>query len=307
MKSVNGGEAKKPAKMSYWSKTKCHCPICRMDFEKEEMLSGSGRTNAGDLTDELHRLYIPTAKYGEVYPLIYAVGACPKCHLALFWQDFETIKDDKRSITALRSDEFLRKEKVENIFPHYNLRRERTLLDGAAMYYLAILCYEKIDLAFSPTIKRAILSVRLAWICNHINEKVPSYNYDFVAKNFYKKALFFYEQTLANESSGVETIGGLNSFGPDTDYNYGYNGIIYMNGILEYKYGQREDMALRFKKFGSCKRAIARIFGIGKKSKEKPGPLLNVARELYERLNKELKDANSIEAEIEDEDEDEES
>ena len=46
------------------------------------------------------------------------------------------------------------------------------------------------------------------------------------------------------------------------------------------------------------------IFGIGKSSKEKPGPLLNHARDLYDKLNKELHDANSIEADIED-DEDE--
>ncbi len=294
---------KKPLKISYWSKTKCYCPVCRRDFEKEEMLTGSGRTNAGDLTDELHRLYIPTAKYGEVYPLIYAIGACPKCHLALFWSDFEAIKEDKKTLTALRDDDQTRRAQVETIFPHYNLKRERTLLDGAAMYYLALLSYEKVDLGYSPTIKRAIISIRLAWLCNHINEKVPGRNYDFIAKNFYKKALFFYEQTLANETSGVEAIGGIGSLGPDTDFNYGYDGIIYLNAILEYKYGQTEDLALRFKKFGTNKRSIARIFGIGKKSKEKPGPLLNVARELYEKLNKELKDANSIEAELEDEDE----
>lgn len=295
----------KPAKISYWSKTKCYCPVCKHDFEKEEMLTGSGRTNAGDITDELHRLYIPTARYGEVFPLIYSIGACPRCHMALLWPDFEALKEDKKSLAAIRDDEFHRKSAVEAVFPHYNLKRERTLLDGAAMYYLALLCYEKVDLGHSPTIKRAIISLRLAWLCNHINEKIPGYNYDFIAKNFYKKSLFFYEQTLVNETAGVEAIGGIGSLGPDTDFNYGYDGIIYLCAILEYKYGQRDDMGLRFKKFGSNKRSIARIFGIGKKSKEKPGPLLNHARDLYERLNKELKDANSIEAELEDEDEEE--
>ena len=69
-------EKKKPA-ISYWSKNKCHCPVCKKDFPREEMLSGNGRMNAGKLTDELHRLYIPSARYGKIYPLIYAIGACP--------------------------------------------------------------------------------------------------------------------------------------------------------------------------------------------------------------------------------------
>lgn len=297
-------EPQKPGKISYWSKEKCYCPGCNHDFEREEMFGG--RVNAGDLTDELHRLYIPTAKYGEVFPLIYPIGACPRCHLALFWNDFKVIKEDKASLNALRDDEENRQKAVEAIFPHYNLKRERNLLDGAAMYYLALLCYEKVDLAYSPTLKRAMISLRLAWLCESLNKKIPGYNYDYVSQVFYKKALFFYNQTLANEMSGTEPIGNLPSYGPDIDFNYGYNGIIYMNAILEYKYGQREDLNLRLKKFGENKRSIARIFGIGKSSKEKPGPLLTHARELYDTLNKELKDANSIE-DYDDEDEEEES
>ena len=135
----------KKLKISYWSKTKCTCPCCRRDFEKEEMLTGGGRMNAGELTDELHRIYLPSEKYGPVYPLIYAVGACPRCHAAFFWKDFEIIKDSE-SIDALRLDENSRKQKVETIFPHYDLSRDRTLLDGAAMYYLALLSYEKVDM-----------------------------------------------------------------------------------------------------------------------------------------------------------------
>ena len=53
-------------------------------------------------------------------------------------------------------------------------------------------------------------------------------------------------------------------------------------------------MLLRYKKLDSNKRAIARIFGLGKSSKEKPGPLLENARNLYDSLTAELKDANTI-------------
>ena len=280
-------------KVSYWSKTKCVCPVCQRPFEKEEMLTGSGRMNAGDLTDELHRNYIPSEKYGPIYPLIYAVGACPRCHLAFFWKDFEEIRD-KPSIVALRDDDDNRQKKVSTIFPHYNLTRERTLLDGAAMYYLALLSYEKVDLAYAPTFKRAMISLRLAWLCKHLHELVPGYNYDYIAKVFYQKATFFYEQTLINETTKVESFSPINNFGPDMDKNYGYDGMIYLIGMLEYRYGQTEDLPLRYKKLDAAKRAIARGFGLGKSSKAKPGPLLENARNLYDKISDLLKDANTI-------------
>lgn len=293
---------KKP-KLSYWSKTKCTCPVCQRPFEKEEMLTGSGRMNAGDLTDELHRNYIPSEKYGVVYPLIYAVGACPRCHTAFFWKDFDDIKD-KVSVDALRDDEERRKEKVSTIFPHYELGRERNLLDGAAMYYLALLSYEKVDLGYSPTFKRAMLSLRLAWLCNHLNDTIPGYNYDYIARVFYQKATFFYEQTLLNETSRIETFSSnISNFGPDIDKNYGYDGMIYLIGLLEFKYGQTQDLPLRYKKLDAAKRAIARGFGLGKSSKAKPGPLLENARSLYDKISAMLKEANSLDFSSDDDEE----
>ena len=82
---------KKPS-LSYWSKDKCICPVCKKPFPKEIMRSGNGRMNAGNLSEELHRDYIPSAKYGKVYPLIYEVGACPNCYAAFLWNDFADIK-----------------------------------------------------------------------------------------------------------------------------------------------------------------------------------------------------------------------
>lgn len=289
----NENEPAKKVKLSYWSKTKCRCPVCMRDFEKEEMLTGGGRLNAGELTDELHRMYIPSEKIGSVYPLIYSVGACPHCHVAFLWKDFEDIKD-KNSVEALRDDGERRKQMVSTIFPHYDLSRERTLLDGAAMYYLALLSYEKVDAAYAPTFKRAMISLRLAWICKMLDEVAPGHNFDYPAQVFYRKADFFYEQTLINETSGAEKIVGVTNFGPDIDKNYGYDGVIYLSGLLEYKYGQTDDPQLRCKKLGDSKRAIARIFGLGKSSKAKPGPLLENARSLYDKLTEALKDANSI-------------
>ena len=283
---------KKP-KISYWSKNRCHCPVCQNNFEREEMLSGSGRMIAGELTDELHRVFEPSAKYGQIYPVIYSIGACPKCHTALFWSDFEEIQDNN-SLNALLADSKNRKEIVNNMFPYYELTRERNLLDGAAMYYLALLSYEKVDLSYAPTMKRAIISLRLAWICRDLQKIVPEHNYDYAAEVFYRKAQFFYEQTLINETQRIETIAKITNFGPDIDKNYGYDGVIYLNSLLEYKYGQKEDMQMRYKKLDANNRSIARIFGLGKSSKSKPGPLLEKSRDLYDKLTATLNEANVI-------------
>ena len=62
--------------------------------------------------------------------------------------------------------------------------------------------------------------------------------------------------------------------------------------MLEYKYGQKEDQQMRLKKLSESKMAIARIFGLGKSSKSKPGPLLEKARDLYDKLSLEVSDDN---------------
>ena len=51
--------------ISYWSKDKVKCPVCKKDFEREVMRSGNGRMIAGGLTEELHRIFEPSAKSTE--------------------------------------------------------------------------------------------------------------------------------------------------------------------------------------------------------------------------------------------------
>lgn len=291
-RSKSKSDDKKPA-VSYWSKKKCTCPVCKKEFQREEMLSGNGRMNAGKLTEELHRLYIPSAKFGKIYPLIYTIGACPNCHAAFFWNDFTDIKDEK-SLKRIYDKSEERKESVNSIFPYYDLTRNRTLLDGAAMYYLAILTYDEVDLSYLPTMKRAVLTLRLAWLCLELDEECPGHNFNVVADIFYRKAIFFYQQSVINETSRIEKSSTLANMGPDSDKNYGWDGVIYLCGLLEYKYGQREDIALRLKKLDESKIAIARIFGLGKTTKEKPGPLLEHSRNLYELLTKELENSQTV-------------
>lgn len=285
----SGADSEKKPSLSYWSKDKIICPVCKKPFAKEIMRSGNGRMNAGDLSDELHREFKPSLKYGRVYPLIYEVGACPNCYAAFFWNDFGEIK--KSAIADRIYDHSqIRKDAVNNIFPYFDLKTERTLFDGAAMYYLALMTYDDVDVDMLPTMKKAIISLRLAWLSKEVHERCSGHNYDYISQVFYRKALFFYQQAVINETARTEKSSTLPNMGPDMDKNYGWDGVIYLCGLLEYKYGQKEDIQLRLKKLSESKTAIARIFGLGKSSKNKPGPLLENARELYDQLVKELND-----------------
>ena len=114
----NANIGKKPA-ISFYTKDKMTCSVCRKPFPREEMLSGSGRMIAGELTVELHRVFEPSARYGQIYPLIYSVGACPNCHTALFWNDFKPLSSADAEIILDHEEE--RRKIVSNIFPHYNL------------------------------------------------------------------------------------------------------------------------------------------------------------------------------------------
>lgn len=280
---------KKKPQISYWAKEKCTCPVCKKAFDHEVMLSGQGRMIAGSLTDELHRNFEPSAKYGRVYPLLYEVGACPNCYSAFFWNDFKELKN--RDIEdKIFSHMEKRKAAVHEIFPYFNLKKERSLFDGCAMYYLALLTYNDVDEEMIPTLKQGIISLRLAWLCKELNQRCADHNYDYISDVFYRKALFFYQQAVINESARTEKSSSLNNMGPDMDKNYGWDGVIYLCGLLEYKYGQQDDVQLRVKKLAESKTAIARIFGLGKSSKNKPGPLLEHARNLYDNLSKVVAD-----------------
>ncbi len=286
-------EEPKNLAISFYSKKKTMCPFCKKEFAREEILSGGGRMIAGNLTEELRRIFEPSIKYGPIYPMIYSIAACPVCHAALLWNDFENIKDPDL-INTIIDTEAERKEVVEKIVPFYDLTRQRTLYDGVAAYYLALQCYEKLPHNYSPCIKKALITLRLAWLSGDLDTLVPNRGFGYVQKRFYLKSMFFYQQSLELEQGRIEDITAIGHFGPDIDKNYGYDGVIYLCGFLEYKYGQRTNMTERLKKIDEYKRAIARGFGLGKSSKNKPGPLLEHSRALYDLMTKELQDANML-------------
>jgi len=89
--------------------------------------------------------------------------------------------------------------------------------------------------------------------------------------------------------NGQEPLEAKVNFGPDLDKNYGFDGLLYVAGLLEYKYGPRKETEKRIKSLENAKRIVSKLFGTGKASKSKPSAILDKARELYEEMNKEIK------------------
>ncbi|MDR2798941.1 MAG: DUF2225 domain-containing protein [Treponema sp.] len=273
-------------KVSYISKDELICPVCEALFHREELLSGSGRLIAGAITDELHRLYEPSVRYGNVYPLVYQATVCPQCWFASMDKDFFLLPARAKNIVM--RDQEQRIAHTSLIFPGVDFHKNRGLVAGAASLYLVILCYDYFAKDVSPTIKQGIASLRTAWLCENLHVQKPGEHYDWLAVLFKKKARFFYAEAINREQNGTEPLSGIKNFGPDTDKNYAYEGMLYLFALLNFKYGPREDSSLRRAYLGEAKRIIARIFGLGKSSKNKPGPLLEHARNIYNDINKEL-------------------
>jgi len=262
------------------------CPLCEREFYREELLTGGGRMIAGPLTRDLHRMYEPSKKFGEIYPLIYPITVCPACFYATFPQDFLSPPEKNKGILLEQSEK--RKESLQLLFPELDFTRPRRLQEGTASYILAVFCYDYFTKEYSPTIKQGICCLRAAWCSNDLHRKFPNENYDYLAANLYRKARFFYTQAVEREQRGLEPMSGMKVLGPDLDKDYGYDGVLYLNGLLELLYGPRQDREKRIQALTTAKRYVAKIFGMGRASKQKPSALLDQARELYEEINKAL-------------------
>ncbi|MDR3193351.1 MAG: DUF2225 domain-containing protein, partial [Treponema sp.] len=226
-------------KVSFLSKKEYSCPVCGEVFHKEELLSGGGRLIAGPMTDELHRLYEPSLKYGEVYPLIYQATVCPECWYTAMDADFSMLTEKGRS--RARKDQEKRKADTILIFPDIDFFQPRGLVEGAASQYLTLRCYEYFDRDFSPTIKQGLAALRAAWLLDDLDRKNPQQHYDWLATLFRRKAQFLYNESIRLEQTGKETLSGMKAFGPDTDKNYAYEGVLYLCAYLRYKFGPQED------------------------------------------------------------------
>jgi len=276
----------KELKVTYQSNKEYDCPVCDTMFRKEELYSGGGRLIAGALTEELHRLYEPSAKYGQIFPLAYQSIVCPECWFASMESDFSSLPyENKRDA---KKDTEKRKHETTLIFPNIDFYENRTLMEGAAALYLTLQCYDYYNKQTSPTIKQGLASLRCAWLLDELDIKYPSQHYDWLAILFRKKAQYLYNESLFREQNGKETLSGMKAFGPDTDKNFGYEGMLYICALLRYKFGPADNATERRTSLEDARRTIAKLFGMGKSSKDKPGAFLEIARKLYDTLNKEL-------------------
>jgi len=252
-------------------------------------LSGGGRLIAGALTQELHRLYDPSIKYGAVYPLAYQAVVCPDCWFASTEADFPQIPqlNLKRAFDEKKG----RKSDALLIFPDIDFEKPRRLIEGAASQYLVLCCYDYYQKESSPTIKQGIASLRTAWLLDEMDKKFPRQHYDWLGTLFRKKAEFFYNKALAGEQTGTETLSGLKAFGPDTDRNYGYEGMLYLCAYLRYNFGPSDNPGERKTSLEEARRTISKLFGMGKTSKDRPGAFLDIARKLYDSINKDLEES----------------
>ncbi|MFN3605344.1 MAG: DUF2225 domain-containing protein [Leptonema sp. (in: bacteria)] len=277
--------------ISYKAKDPTTCPICGTKFYKEMLLTGGGRLIAGDLTPELRRLYVPSKKYGVVIPLIYPISVCPNCYYASFGDDFNKIQEGE--IQKIKTETSVRMENIHKICGKLNFDENRHLINGVASYVLALDCYQKKGYAISPTPKKAICALRAAWLLGDIHEKFPDIGYDKIQKFLYLKAVSYYKKVLEIMSSGSEPHDQfIHLLGPDTDKNWGFDGVIYLNSYFNFKY--LEDFATteqeKIKLLEETKRMVGKLYGLGKISKSKPSVLVNLARDLYESINKKIEE-----------------
>jgi uncharacterized protein (DUF2225 family) len=238
-------------KISFMSKEEYICPVCETAFHREELLSGSGRLIAGEITDELHRLYEPSAKYGVIYPLAYQATVCPECWFAAQdAKDFAAFPLQKKDKAAMDREKRVKDARL--IFPSADFTQPRNLVNGAASLYLALCCCSYYGKEFSPTMKGAITALRTGWLLDEMHQKYPGYHYDWLARLFKKKSQYLYSEAILREQNGLENLSGVKNFGPDTDKNYSYEGALYLSALLKLKYGPRRNSEERIESLGEA-------------------------------------------------------
>jgi uncharacterized protein (DUF2225 family) len=277
----------KQERLTFLSKLPIVCPVCEKEFHREDLLTGRGRLIAGDLDEDLRRQYEPSKKYGEVFPLVYAVTVCPFCMYAAYPHDFLELGPD--GAEAVRTEEEKRRESVALVVEDVDLTRTRGLTDGVAAFILAMMCYEHFDAKLAPSVKKGLCALRGAWCLSDLHARHPGENYDQVARLMFRKARFFYRYALDTMHSGRENLEAVKNFGPDMDNNFGFDGFLYLNGQLEFRHGPRQDREQRLAALESSNRVVAKIFGMGRASKGKPSAILDLARTLHEQIGAEVK------------------
>lgn len=279
--------------LTFFAKDQIECPVCGYNFKREELMTGGGRLNAGRLTEELRRLYIPTQKWGKVNPLIYPITVCPNCLYATFKEDFNNKYLTPEDLSKIESYRKVRGEYAIAIVGNVNFEKPRDLKHGLLSYILAISSYSFLSKKIAPSFKKGLASLRGAWLAGDLLDEEKKHDYARLQLLLYKKALEFYSTFIEKQAKGEETIDSIKFFGPDTDKDFGFDGVLYIYAVLKYKLLFLEkDPQKKLEIISECKRYIAKFVGIGKKSVNKPSDVLDLGRDLYDRMSKDEEELN---------------
>ena len=277
--------------LSYREKKPYQCPICSAEILKEKIHTARGRLISGDVTQELRRIYRSGKGYGPIYPPAYSILVCPECLYAAFLDDFKSVEaNSKLRIEKLNKN---RREGITKIVGAIDFHKDRDLILGAASYILAVECYQQKESNAAPTPKKAVCSLRGAWLFSELHSEFPQIGFDKVRTFLYTKAAQYYQRTLEIIQNGKEPQSRfINILGPDTDKNWGLDGVIYINSYLQHKnYKQlAKENHEKVKLLEQARLNVSKLYGMGKFSFSRPSMLIEFSRKLHENITKTLEE-----------------
>ncbi|TGK21939.1 DUF2225 domain-containing protein [Leptospira fluminis] len=274
-------------KISFRNKEDTVCPVCSEVHQRESMFQGGGRLIAGRLTQELRRLYEKNKKFGRVNPNDYILSVCPRCLYTAFPKDWSILDAEENG--KLRESVDNRRKNMELILGPLDFYQDRNLVLGSASYLLAIECYQVRKGTVAPTPKKAVCAIRGAWYFDDLHTEFPEIGFDKIRDLLYQKSAGWYTDTMEIMQSGSEPVDAASYLlGPDTDKNWGFDGVIYLSAYLTMKFKDElaSDPQSKLNLLVRAKRTLSRLYGSGKASKSKPSVIIDMAKELYDSYNK---------------------
>ncbi len=271
--------------VTFFSKNIITCPACQTKFQKEELQTGRGRLNAGDLTIELRRMYIPTQKYGIINPMIYPIVVCPSCLYSGLLSDLKKVVPTM--IPEIQQEADNRDKLLTDIFGEkIDFTTYRDTVEGLAAYILAFASTIHLPKESSPTARRGLYALRAAWLADDLYQKSNIEHFKELRESLYYQSYINYSECLTKQFSHEEPFDGFVWMGPDVDTNFGYDGLLYIIAYLSMKHVHLLDPKEQIVKIGTVKRVLSKIFGVGKSTKNKPHVLVVNSKNLYTKASK---------------------
>lgn len=283
---------KKKALISYYAKKYTECPVCETEFHQELLYSGRGRLISANITLELRRLYKDNENYGKIHPQAYSIISCPKCLYSAFPNDFMDVEGEEALVLKKLTDS--RRRKIEKVLGPLSFYERRNLVLGAASYLLALDCYAQKNSRVAPSPKKAVCCLRSAWLFGDLAEAFPKKDFAKLRDFLYIQATRYYSLSLEVLSKGKEPQSQFSPIlGPDTDKNWSFEGVLYINSYLSYKYADKlapNEQKKQLEMYKIARRNLSQLHGYGKASFRKPSLIVEYARTLHDKITKHIEE-----------------